>query len=357
MSEFRVVSGERLETFAREVLSAMGADGEVGAEVARHLVRANLSGHDSHGVLRLPRYVAQMDAGTLVPSARPVIVHERGLVAVFDGRRSFGHYATARALDWAMGRARDHGLAVASLRRPTHIGRLGEYTERAAEAGLVAVVTVGMAGDAPRSAIPYGGTSPVLGTNPWSMGVPGARGRRVVFDAATTVVAEGKVQVARDRGARLPPGCILAADGSPSREPADYYDGGALLPLGGEVAGHKGSGLALVSALLGGLAMAVDHEPGSGRPPRTTSTAGVFVLVVNPAWFGDPQTYLSLVADTVENVKQSRPAAGVDEVLVAGEPEERSREARGREGIPLPQGTWEGLEPVAARFGVPMPEA
>src|SRR5438309_6468079 len=273
-----------------------------------------------------------MDDGRLVPSARPVLVHARGPVAVFDGMGSFGHYATARALDWAMERAREDGLAVASLRRPTHIGRLGEYTERAAEAGLVALVTIGMAGDGLRSAIPFGGSAPVLGTNPWSMGVPGARGRRVVFDAATTVVAEGKVQFARDRGGQLPPGCIQTADGRPTRDPADYYNGGALLPLGGEVAGHKGSGLALISALFGGLALAGDDGP------RPTSMSGVFLLVVNPAWFGDPQIYLSLVADTVDTVKRVPRAPGVQEVLVAGEPERRSRERRGREGVSLPAG-------------------
>jgi len=173
----------------------------------------------------------------------------------------------------------------------------------------------------------------------------------VVFDAATTVVAEGKVAFARDRGAQVPPGCIQAADGSPTRDPADFYNGGALLPLGGEVAGHKGSGLALVSALFGGLALAGDDEP------RPASTTGVLVLVVNPAWFGDPETYLSLVADTVDMVKRVPPAPGVEQVLVAGEPERRSREERGRDGIRLPAGTWEALEPVAARFGVPMPEA
>jgi LDH2 family malate/lactate/ureidoglycolate dehydrogenase len=298
-----------------------------------------------------------MDEGRLVPSARPVLVHERECVAVFDVRGGFGHYATAKALEWAMGRAGEHGLAVASLRHPTHIGRLGEYTERATEAGMVAAVTVGTAGEGQRLAVPFGGSAPALGTNPWSLGVPGARGRRVVFDAATTVVAEGKVHFARDRGAELPPGCILAADGSPSRNPDDFYDGGMLLPLGGEVAGHKGSGLALVAALFGGLAMAGDQEAGTGGPPRTASMTGVFVLVVNPAWFGDPAAYLSMVADTVEAVKRTPPAAGVEEVLVAGEPELLSREQRGREGVRLPDGTWAALQGVAERFGVPMPEA
>jgi len=356
MTGFRVVRAERLEAFVRDLVSAMGADDEVAAEVARHLVRANLSGHDSHGVLRIPRYVQQVDEGTIVPSARPALVHERDGVAVFEGRGSFGHYATARALEWAMTRAQGHGLAVASLRHPTHIGRLGEYTERAAEADLVAVVTVGMVGEGLRLAIPFGGGVPALGTNPWSMGVPGARGRRVVFDAATTVVAEGKVLFARDRSGQLPPGCIVTADGRPSQDPEDFYNGGALLPLGGQVAGHKGSGLALMSALFGGLALAGDHRSPAddGRARRVT---GVFVLVVNPAWFGEAGSYLSMVADTVETVKRSPPARGVEEVLVAGEPEERSREQRGRDGIRLPDGTWEALEPVATRFGVPMPPA
>ena len=136
MNEFRVVTADRLEGFVGDLLLAVGADEEVAAEVARHLVRANLSGHDSHGVLRIPRYVRQVDEGTLVPGARPVLVHERESVAVFDVCGSFGQYATVVALDWAMNRAREHGLAAASLRHPTHIGRLGEYSERAADSGL-----------------------------------------------------------------------------------------------------------------------------------------------------------------------------------------------------------------------------
>lgn len=339
-----------LESFARAVLTAMGADREVGQEVARHLVRANLSGHDSHGVLRLSRYVRQMDAGSLVPSARPELVHERGPIAVFDVRRSFGHYATAKALEWAMGRARTGGLAAAALREPTHIGRLGEYTERAAAAGLVGVVTYGTAGEGVGIVLPHGGAAPALSTNPWSIGVPGADGGGVVFDAATTVVAEGKVQVAKDAGRQLPAGSIVAADRSPSRDPEAFYSGGALLPLGGEVAGHKGYGLALMSALLGGLAMAA--SPASAAP-----ASGVLVLVIDPAWFGDGDAYASLVADTVRSVKRTPPARGVGEVLVAGEPEQRSRERRDREGIELAPGTWEGLRAVGGRFQVPLPSS
>jgi hydroxycarboxylate dehydrogenase B len=357
----RVLPGP-LQAFVRAVLAAMGAEPAAGEEVARHLVRSNLSGHDSHGVLRLARYVSQADAGTLVPSARPALVHERGPVAVFDVRRSFGHYAAAQALGWAMGRAREHGLAAATLRRPTHIGRLGEYTERAAEAGLVGLVTVGWTGEGPGLAVPFGGSAPALGTNPWSMGLPGARGRRVVFDAATTVVAEGKVQVARDRGLLLAPGCIVAADGSATREPEEFYAGGALLPLGGEVAGHKGSGLALVSALVGALALGGDGTGGEGTGgvagggPAGRQVGGALVLAIEPGWFGDAEAYRALVADAVEAVKRTPPAPGVREVLVAGEPEERSRELRSRVGIPMPEGTWRALSGVAERFAVPLPQ-
>src|SRR5437588_10847997 len=142
-----------------------------------------------------------------------------------------------------------------------HIGRLGEYTERLAGAGLVGIVTVGVAGPEAGLVAPFGAAARFLGTNPWSIGVPAAGRPPLIFDAATSTVAEGKVRLARARGVQVPAGTVRDAAGRPSLDPDDLYEGGSLTVLGGEVAGHKGHGLSLASALVGGLAMIGDPEP------------------------------------------------------------------------------------------------
>lgn len=345
-----------LEDFAARVCRAVGADEDVAAEVAGHLVRANLSGHDSHGMLRLPQYVAQIDKGTLRPAARPAIVREAAVTALIDAGGGFGHFSTAFALDWALARAAEHGLAAAAIRNSAHIGRLGEYAERAAARGLIAIVTVGSAGPAGGPVLPHGGREPFLGTNPWAIGVPAAERDPLVFDAATSMIAQGKIHVARAAGVPLPAGCIVDRDGRPSTAVRDYDDGGALLPVGSPGAGHKGYGLALASALLGGLALAA--EPGDddadGAPGRI---GGVFLTAIDPGAFGSSARYRALVGATLDAANQTPPAAGVDAVLTPGEPEARRRDGRAREGVPLSAATWEELRALAARFAVPLPEA
>ena len=157
MAEMHLCPSDQLRAYVRQVALAMGAAGDIADELANHLVKANLSGHDSHGVLRLPQYVQQADTGGLVPNARPEVVREMGGTAVMDAHFGFGQYSTAVALDWAMERAHTQGIAAVACRHATHIGRLGEYTERASAAGMIAIVTIGTA--APNS----GGACPSMG--------------------------------------------------------------------------------------------------------------------------------------------------------------------------------------------------
>ena len=351
-----------LESFVASVFRAMRADRDVAAEVARHLVRANLSGHDSHGVIRVPKYVAQADRGELMPAARPTLAHESGGTGLIDGHRGFGHFATAFALDWALDKARQHGLAAAAIRHCTHIGRVGEYTERAAERGLICIMTVGAAGSGVGGVALYGSRRRFFGANPWSIAVP-AQGRPpVVFDGSTSMIAQGKVWVAQDKGVELPPGCIVDKDGRPSIHPEDFFAGGALLPLGGEVAGHKGYGLFLLSALIGGLSMIDDPTPtliGAPTLPDAEMTgciAGVFLIVVSPSCFGAGQRYQEMVSQTVEVAKKVPPAPGFEEILMPGELEARARSRRAREGVSLPEATWQDLVKVGERFGVAPPQ-
>lgn len=339
-----------LETFVDQVLQAIETPPDIAGQVAHHLVGATLAGHDSHGVLRLIWYVRSADEGRLDVRARPELVQERGGCALFDAHRGFGHYSTIVALDWALEHAPRHGIASVAVRDSTHIGRLGEYTERAVARGFLAIVTVGNSGPGSRLTPPFGGRTRALGTNPWSLGVPG-REHDYLYDAATTTVAEGKVRAAQAKGVDMPPGCITDREGRPTTRPEDFYDGGSMVPLGGEVAGHKGFGLGLGSALFGSLALAAD-----AAGTRTEgSLDGVWLLVLDPAAFGDADRYRGIVEGGLATIKGVPPVDGVAEVLLPGEPEQRSREVRGA-GIPIPDATWRDLQELAERFHLGSPE-
>jgi hydroxycarboxylate dehydrogenase B len=356
-----VVSPHALEEFMGGVCLGMGADPEIAAEVAGHLVKANLSGHDSHGVIRVTQYLAQADKGDLRPAARPSILRESEATALIDAQRGFGQFSTAFALDWALGRASRLGVAVASVRHSMHIGRLGHYTERAGEQGYICLMTVGAAGLGVGGLALYGSRRRFFGANPWSISVPAEGHPPVMFDGSTSMIAEGKVRVARAKGVPLPPGCIMDKDGNPSTNAEDFYAGGALLPLGGEVAAHKGFGLCLTSALLGGLSMIDDPAPtliGANFTPDGESRgqiAGVFLVVIHPGWFGDGARYQAMVRETVEVAKRVPPAVESSEILMPGEPEVRTRAARQRGGVVLPDATWQDLVKAGARFGIGLP--
>ncbi len=342
-----------LEDFARRLFLAMGASEPVAATVAGHLVRANLSGHDSHGMLRIPQYVAEADRGDLVPAATAAVMRESGAVGLVDAGRGFGHSATALAMEWTAGRAIQFGIAAAAIRRANHIGRLGEYAELAAARGVIGIATVGVVGAG--GVTPFGGRGRYLGTNPWAIGVPAA-GEPMIYDAATSAVAEGKLRVARSKGAAAPAGAIVDSAGKPSLDPADYYAGGAMLPLGGALAGHKGYGLALASALIGGLAMVDDEEASTAGTASTPAgpgwLAGAFVIAIDPEWFGGAERYRVAVAGALAGLRRQPPAEGVAEVMVPGDPERRSRALREREGIPIPDAVWSDLLEVAGRYGL-----
>lgn len=343
------VAPEPLRAFTARVLAAVGTPPDIAAEVSQHLVAANLAGHDSHGVQRLPWYVESALRGTLAVDARPEIVEQLQACAVFDAHRGFGHYAAKVAINWALDTAPRFGLASAAIRRCGHIGRVGEYAETAVARGFLAIATVGNAGPGSRLTPPFGGRTTFLGTNPWSLGAP-AGPVPYVYDAATTTVAEGKVRVARAKGVRLPPDCVTDRDGRPSTSPDDFYDGGAMVPLGGRVAGHKGFGLGLGSALFGNLSQAAPAE----EDPDGASAGGVWMLVVDPAAFGDAGAYRARAERNLAALKEVPPAPGVDAVLVPGEPERQSR-ARRSAGIPIPASTFEALTGLAERFDVEGP--
>jgi uncharacterized oxidoreductase len=322
VTEVRLVDADALRALTFEIVRSMGASAETAEEVSGHLVMANLSGHDSHGVLRLAQYVAEQDRGQLVPQAEVELLRASPVCALFDAHRGFGQRSTMVATEWVAPRAREHGLAAAAVRHSTHIGRLGEYTERLAGEGLVGLVTVGIAGPESGRVAPFAGTARFLGTNPWSIGVPAAGRPPMIFDAATTSLAEGKVRLAVAKGVEVALGTVLDPEGRPTRDPAQLYAGGTLSLLGGDLAGHKGFGLSLAAALVGGLAMIEDREPTTAGTMQQqggdwgSRLAGVFLAAIDPGAFGDGPEYRRRVAGVLDALNAAPPVPGVDRVLV-----------------------------------------
>lgn len=330
-----------LEELATRLTAAGGAPADIAALVAHHLVDANLCGHDSHGVLRIPSYIEMVDRGQLRPAARPTVVQERPTTATLDGAHGYGFTTMNAALQLGAQKARSAGLAAVAIRHCGHIGRLGGWVEAVAKEGLIGLVVVGALGQGLGGATAFGGAARVLGTNPWAIGVPVADGEPVIMDFATSAVAEGKLRVARAKGQNVPPGWIVASDGTPTTDVEQFYRGGMLLPFGG----HKGYGLSVMAAMLAALA-------GGERAGRLN---GVFLLILDPAAFGDADAYLDATAAGVDVLHAMPASPGSSPVQAPGDPERASRWLRGR-AIPLPRETWRQLRVLAERFAVPLPK-
>lgn len=331
----------QLTTAATRVFEALGAPPDAATRVAQALVDSNLVGHDSHGVIRIPQYINDHQIGRVVPDATPTIVHATTTTVVVDGHWAFGQVCASFALDQAMERAKAHGLGAAGLRHAWHIGRLGEYAEQAAGEGLVSLILCNST--APR-VVPYGGREGRFATNPIAWGIPVPGRPPIVLDFATSVVAEGKVRLAYTAGHTIPEGWIINAQGEPSTQPADLYQGGALLPFGG----YKGYGLALVVDLLGALMV------GMGAPALadTTSGNGTLFLILDPAAFGNAEAFARDANRLLAAVKDTPAAPGFEAVMLPGEPESVTRARRSAQGIPIDDKTWQTIVEAAAKVGV-----
>jgi LDH2 family malate/lactate/ureidoglycolate dehydrogenase len=329
----------------RRLFVAAGTPSHIADDVAEILVKSNLAGHDSHGVLRCPQYLQRIDEGRIIPSAEPVVLKETASTLLIDGQGGFGLYTARWAMKRAIEKAHAAQVCCVSLTRTGHIGRVGEYAEQAAEAGCIGIITSGDSRPGDEQVAPFGGIKGTLGTNPFAAGVPTGDDVPFVLDYATSVIAEGKIKVAVSKGVDLPEGCIIDQHGVPSVRTADFYGGGALLPFGA----HKGYALSVFVTLLGGLTGNFDIE-------RRTMD-GKFMQVIDVAAFTPLEAYQRGVRATLDGIKTMPPAAGVAEVLVPGEPEHRSRMRRLAEGIELPDPVYRQICGRAQALGVSLSES
>ena len=324
-----------LSTLACALLEQAGTPRRIALRVSEIIVNANLAGHDSHGVMRLPEYLDQLDRKQIVPSEEPQVTHETPATAVMDGRRGWGHYAVDRAMSLAIQKARTVGIGAVALYRCNHAGRMGEYVTEAAQAGCIGMLMAGLGGTGVGCAAPYGGRGRYLGTNPMAVGVPSGGEFPFVLDFATTTVAQGKLKVAQSKHESVPEGWMLDAEGKPSTRPEDFFEGGTLLPFGG----HKGYALSLMTCLMGGLSGVFQAE--------RSALGGIYVQAADVAAFQPGEGYLKNVRSFLDAIKSAPPAREDQAVLLPGEPEHLNRLARLRDGIELPDSVWEQLTAAA----------
>ncbi|MCD6529751.1 Ldh family oxidoreductase [Candidatus Bathyarchaeota archaeon] len=336
-----VFSAEELFEAAKRIFEALGAPEDSAAKVAEHLVEANLMGHDSHGVVRILRYLEFIREGKLNVKAKPQVVRDGPTVAIIDGKWGFGQVAAYMGMELAIKKAERNVFGAVGILHCNHIGRLGAYAQKAAEKNLIGIVACNAS---PAWVAPYGGKTRMLGTNPISIAIPTGGEEPFLMDFATSIVAEGKVRVKFHEGRTLPEGWVIDKNGRPTTNPGDLYDGGAILPFGG----HKGYAISLAVDLICGALTGAGCMVGS----KTWIGNGVFMLAIDVNAFTPLDIYTKRVRDALNLIRSSPPAEGFERVMVPGEPEFTSRKKRLKEGVPIPDPIWDEIKKVAEELGV-----
>ncbi|MPY58593.1 Ldh family oxidoreductase [Streptomyces spongiae] len=335
----------RFATAATETYGVPPADAHVLADT---LVVAELWGHASHGMLRLPWYLSRLASGATTSVAAPATVSDNGAVLVVDGRDGLGQVLADRAVAQGVERARRHGISAVAVRNSGHFGTAAYFTRKAAEQGCVAL----LATNASPAMAPWGGREKRVGTNPWSIAAPGGRHGTVVMDIANTAVARGKIYHARERGEPIPEGWAADADGVPTTDPRRAIEG-LILPM----AGHKGYAISFMFDVLAGVLTGSAFGSAVVGPYEPTGRSGVghLLICVDIRSMAEPAEFERRMEALIEETKSTPTASGTAEVFVPGEPEVRTAERLRAEGITIADDTWAALARVAGTTAVPLP--
>ena len=330
------------------MLRAAGAPDGHADTVANHLADASLAGHDSHGFIRIPQYITAIKQGSLDPKAEPEIVSDSAATAQIDGHRTFGQVVCTLATKLAIDKAREYGISLVAMGNLDHTGRLGSYPEMATKEGMAAIMWTGGFSPHTGHVAPFGGRAGRLGTNPVSMGFPHSDEAPLILDFATSIAAEGKLRVYRNRGYPLPGEWLVDKNGAPSNDPNAYYDGGVLLPLGGATGGHKGYALSVMVALFGGLL-------GQAATPQTAkadSWDGSSIMVIDLGRVTSSLDVGARMQSMTQLLHETPAAEGSDGVLFPGEVEANARRDRLANGVNIDQATWEQVSGLFEEYRV-----
>ncbi len=339
---------EHIGRLVRDVFEASGSSATEAAIVADHLVEASLMGHDSHGVMRAAKYIGWLKKGFIRQNRHAKLVLDRGTVQVVDGGMGYGQVIGLEAMRMLADRSKEFGIACLAIRNCAHLGRIGKWAEMLAEHRLVSVHYVNTTGFGILVA-PHGGSDRRLSANPIAAGAPRGSGAPIILDFATSVIAEGKVQMAYNKGEALPEGAVLDGVGNPTREAKAFYANppGAILPF----AGHKGYGISVFCELLAGaLTGSGCSNPGSNDADRLVNN--LFSIAIDPEVFGDIEDYSEAVTGLETWVKGSPPQSPDRPVLFPGDIERRVFEERQANGLPIDPETMGQLIDAARNLGV-----
>ncbi len=344
----KYLTAAQLQEIGARILDAAGSPSAESETVCEILVRANLFGHDSHGVMRIPQYVGEIRSGAIRPGAPVEIERETVASAVLQAHQGWGMVIARQAMQLAIEKARQVAIGTVVVRGSQHVGRVGEYPTMAAEEGMIGMAVVNSYGTS-GSVAPWGGAERRLSPNPISFAMPSGGPWPVMVDITTSVFPEGKVRVTQYAGKQLPDGVIIDSEGNPTTDPAAFYGppAGALLPLGG-IVGHKGFALGIVAELLAG---ALSGAGCTGKE-RERAGNGIYFQAINIEALLPYDEFIETVQEQIAWVKSARPQPGVDEVLFPGEPEYRAAQRRSAHGIPVEDTIWQEIVETAESLGV-----
>lgn len=345
------VAASALTLVVTAIFAASGSSEDEARALAEHLVDANLVGHESHGVIRVAKYLDWLRRDLVRANRHVLVAEERGPILIVDGDLGYGQIIAKEAMALGIAQARSQGIAVVAIRNTGHLGRIGAWPEQCAASGMVSLHFVNTSGFGILVA-PHGGSDRRLSANPIAAGAPVAGGPPLILDIATSAIAEGKIQVARNKGEMLPEGVVLDGRGKATRDPEAFYaePPGAIFPFGG----HKGSGLSVFCEILAGALTG----GGSSHPGNTSAAAlvnNMLSLIFDPAAFAGASPFAADLARLVDWVAASPPLDPGGAVLMPGEIERRCRAERLARGIPLDDETLRQLAAAAASVGVAMP--
>lgn len=341
---------EDLEKCVYEIFQAAGLNEEQASIVARHLVLANLRGIDSHGVSRVDIYTKRIDLGIMKRKTEINIVKETPSSVLLDGGSGVGIVLATKGIQIAVEKAKTTGIAIVGIKNSSHCGMLSDYTAYAAQNDCIALAVT----NAPSSMSPWGGKKAYFGTNPLSYGIPSGKEIDIIFDMATSVVARGKITLARKNNQEIPIGWAISKEGYPTTDPIEA-EKGLVLPIGGP----KGYGLTFLIEVLSGLLTGAAFGPYIGslyKDLNNNQNVGQFFLVMRADLFEELDVFKNRMDQMIKEIRNIPLAEGYERIYLPGEIEfERSKELAVK-GISLSDSVLSELESVVDRYGLKMPK-